>query len=130
MNIDTELAQFAALIAVGIVSAFVGIWKYLRTQSDKTVKPATATTDTGAVLAASFIDSRTLRELIDTLRMHMEEYSRETRKMNRNRQELTTALEESTDATLANTDASINMLKFIKRIQSQRAADEKINTPS
>lgn len=109
-----EFAQLAGVVAVSIVAAFVGIWKYLNTSGAKE-KIAAPTGDSANVVAASFIDSRVLRELIDTMRIGTEEYSRETRKMNRNRQELIQALEESTDATLANTDATQNMHRFLRR---------------
>ena len=109
-----DFAQLAGVIAVAVVAAFVGIWKYLKTEAAKE-KPATHQSDTVSVLAASFIDSRILKELFDTMRLNMEEYSRESRKMNRNRQELTQALEESTDAVLANTDATQNMHRFLRR---------------
>lgn len=109
---ETDLAQLAGVIAVAVVAAFIGVWNYIKTQASKE-KPAV--TDTGQVLAASFLDSRILNELIDTLRSGTEEYSRETKKMNRNRQELIQALEENTDSILANTDATQNMHRFLRR---------------
>jgi hypothetical protein len=109
---DPDFAQNAALIAVAIVTALIGVFKYIKTEASKVAdKPA----DVGSVLAASFIDNRTLRELIDALRLHMEEYTRENRKINRARSELTSALEEATDAVLANADATINMMRFLKK---------------
>lgn len=107
-----DFAQNAALIAVAIVAALIGVFKYIKTEAGKE-KPAT--TDNGQVLAASFLDSRLVRELIDAIRNGADEYSREARKMARNRQELISALEETTDATLTNTDALVNMYRFLKR---------------
>lgn len=112
-----DLAQNAAMIAVAIVTAMIGVFRYLKTEAGKD-KPATS--DTSAVVSASFIDSRLLRELIDTLKTHMEEFGKENRRMNRTRAELTTAMEESTDAILLNTDALINIVRFIKRRDAQQ----------
>lgn len=109
-----DFAQNAALLAVAFISAFIGIFKYLKTEAGKgTTK--TSTSDVGTVMTASFIDSRVLRELIDTMKVGTEEYARESRKLIRSRQELITALEETTDAVLANTDASVNLLRFMRR---------------
>lgn len=110
---DGELAQNAAMIAVAIVAAIIGVFKYLKGESNK---EKTATTEpSAAVVAASFLDSRLIRELIDAIRSGGEEFARESRKQNRIRQELTTALEETTDAVLSNTDATVNMTRFLKK---------------
>lgn len=120
---DGTFAQNAALIAVAIVTALIGVFKYIKTEAKEAAKPVSG--DVGHVVAASFLDSRTLRELTDTLKLHMEEYARETRKMNRNRQELITALEETTDAVLTNADATVNMLRFLKRRDYQGEIEER-----
>ena len=59
-------AQVAAGIAIALVAAIVGVLKYVKTQETVSPKP-------GAVLSASFIDSKLLKELIETLREHQEE---------------------------------------------------------
>lgn len=117
-----DFAQNAALVAVAIVTALIGVLKYIKTEGSKE-KPAITNTES-SVMAASFIDSRVLRDLIEAVRIQTEEYSRETRKINRSRQELATALEESTDALLANTDAMINMTRFLKKDSVRSQADE------
>ncbi len=117
-----DFAQNAALVAVAIVTALIGVFKYLKTEASKE-KPAQV--DVGHVTAASFLDSRLVRELIDTIRLSGEEYAREARKMQRNRQDLISALEESADAMLTNTDALVNMHRFLRR-QNAGAGDEPI----
>ncbi len=113
---DPEFIKNAALIASAFVAALIGVFKYIKTDGKSSDKPISSTEQ---VMAATFIDSKLLRDLIDTLRTHAEEYGRESRKMNRNRQELSTALEESTDALLSNTDAMINMLRFLRRERAE-----------
>ncbi len=100
------------MLAVAIVAALIGVLKYVKTEAGK---DKTTSSNSEPVVAATFLDSRLLRELVDGLNAFTEEFSREGRKMNRTRQELTTALEESTDALLTNTDAISNMTRFLKR---------------
>ena len=121
---EGELAQNAALLAVAIVTSLVGIFKYLKTEASE-AKPSQ--TDTGQVMAASFLDARTVRELIETLRVGSEEYARETRKLNKSRQDLITALEEATEAILASTDANVNMVRFFKRHVANRDLTDEID---
>jgi hypothetical protein len=109
---DSELAKNALAIAVALVAAIIGVIKYVKTDGSKA---KTSDPETGAVVSASFIDSKLLKELIETLKVHMETYAQESRKINRSRTELTAAMEDSTDAILSNTDALINVMRFIKR---------------
>ena len=121
---EGEFVQNAALLAVAIVTALIGVFKYIKTEATKSDKTPAADQQ---VMAASFIDSRVIRELTDTLRNHMDEYARQTRNMNKTRQDLISALEESTDAILSNTDAAVNMLRFLKRRDYQSDIEEADN---
>ncbi len=121
---EGDLAQIAAMVAVGIVAAIIGVIKYVKGETKTEAKSIVSNTE--PVIAASFLDSRLLRELVDGLNAFTEEFSREGRKMNRTRQELTTALEESTDAVLSNSDAIINMVRFLRRQETKGVGDDKL----
>lgn len=69
----------------------------------------------GQVVAASFVDSKLLKELIDALREHQEELARIGLRTTRSQTELREALLESTEASRMQADATLNLLRFINR---------------
>ena len=113
--------QEVTIFAVACVSVVLGVYKYIKTDGAKTEnKPATV--DTSQVVAASFVDSRLLKELIDTLRETAEELSRVGQRITRSNSELRESIIEDTEAIKLQTDATLNMLRFINR-QSKGGTD-------
>ena len=107
-------AQEAGVFAVASISIVIAIYKYITTQISKDVKqPATATV--GQVVAASFVDSKLLRELIDALREHSEENARIALRQTRGMGELRESILEMTEAARMQTDASLNLVRFMNR---------------
>lgn len=118
---ESELVQNVTLFAVTVISVFAAAWKYFKTEFKKDDEKASAhATNIAHVTAATFLDAKILHELIEAIKSGGEEYARENRKLYRSRQELVTALEEATDAMLANTDASVNLLRFLRRAEFSR----------
>jgi hypothetical protein len=107
-------AQQIALFGVMISSVILGIWKYFKTETDK-IKPKTQEADATIVTAASFVDTKILRELIDTLREHSEEMGRQSQRITRSQGELRETLIEATEALHVQTNATLNMLRFMNR---------------
>lgn len=106
--------QEVTVFAVACVSVFIGVWKYVNTNGGKEAdKPATV--NTSQVVAASFVDSKLLKELIDTLRETAEELSRVGQRITRSNSELRESIIENTEAVKLQTDATLNMLRFINR---------------
>jgi hypothetical protein len=108
-------AQQVTVFGVMICSVIIGIWKYFKTEAEKVVNKApTGSTET-IVTAASFVDTKILRELIDTLREHQEELGRQSQRVTRSQQELRETIIESTEALHVQTNATLNMLRFLNR---------------
>ena len=106
-------AQQIGVFGVMICSVIIGIWKYMKTESDK-LKESTPK-EQGVVSAASFVDTKILRELIDTLREHQEETGRQAQRMTRSNQELRESIIESTEALHVQTNATLNILRFMNK---------------
>lgn len=110
-------AQQIAVFGVMISSVILGVWKYFKTETDKIHKDKD--NDSGSVVtAASFIDTKLLRELIDTLREHQEELGRQSQRITRSQGELREALIEAIEALHVQTNATLNMLRFMNRQQT------------
>ncbi len=107
-------AQQIGVLAVAIMSVIVGVYKYFKAESGKITPKPVDTAANQQVVAASFLDSRLIKELIDTLREHMEEYARENKKLTRSNQDVREAVCELTEATIVNTDSQLNMVRFLK----------------
>jgi vacuolar-type H+-ATPase subunit H len=107
-------AQQVTVFGVMICSVIIGIWKYFKTEAEKVVNKAPAASET-IVTAASFVDTKILRELIDTLREHQEEMGRQSQRVTRSQQELRETIIESTEALHVQTNATLNMLRFLNR---------------
>lgn len=109
---EQELVQLVTLAAVALAAALTGVFSYIKTKVTKSEK--TTSEGAGTVVAASFIDSRLLKELIDALREHAEEFARENKKTLRSNQDIREALQECTEALVVNADGILNMMRFIK----------------
>lgn len=105
--------QEVTIIAVASVSVIVGVWRYIRTEAGKAATGKTPE-NTGQIVAASFIESKLLKELIDALREHQEEDARTALRVTRSQNELREALIENTEASRLQADATLNMIRFIK----------------
>lgn len=116
-------AQGAALIAVALVAAIVGVLKYLKTEAKVDSTPATTN---NSVISASFIDSKLLRELIEALREHQDEQGRDAKKSHRLAQDLREAINEMTEAVIVQTDTTMNLVRFINRRNSVAPSSAKL----
>jgi uncharacterized membrane protein YkgB len=107
-------AQAASLIAVALVASIVGVIRYLKTEI-KIVEPISTSS---SVISASFLDSKLLRELIEALRDFQEEQNRDFKKNQRLSQDLKEAINNLTEATMVQTDTTMNLVRFINRKNS------------
>src|SRR5687767_7170541 len=119
-----EWAQTASVVAIALVASIVGVFNYLKTQAGKVVEKAVPTAanaaETAAVVAASFTDSRLMRELIDALRLTQEEYAREGLKNRRSNAELKDSVDQMTEAMHTSVDTTLNFLRFVKGRDRER----------
>jgi hypothetical protein len=106
-------AQAASLIAIALVSSIIGVIRYLKT--DAKDNPPVAGTGTASVVSASFVDSKLLKELIETLREHQDEMGRDAKRTQRILNDHREALCENTEALIVQTDTTGNMLRFLNR---------------
>lgn len=108
--------QEASIFAVAATSIIVAVYRYLKTETSKlTTKTPTTESTIGQVVAASFVDSKLLKELIDALREHSEEHARVSLRTTRSHSELREAVLESNEVVRLQTDATLNLLRFIKQ---------------
>lgn len=112
INIPVWVQQ-VTVFGVMISSVILGIWKYFKTQTDKVHEKEVS--GTSVVAAASFVDAKLLRELIDTLREHQEELGRQSQRITRSQGELRETLIEAIEALHVQTNATLNMLRFMNR---------------
>ena len=106
-------AQQVTVFGVMLASVILGIWKYFKTETDKVHEKKDS--NTGVVTAASFVDTKLIRELIDTLREHQEELGRQSQRITRSQGELRETLIEAIEALHVQTNATLNMLRFMNR---------------
>jgi len=105
--------QQASVVAVGCVSVFIAVWRYVKTEAAKA--PRAAEVSSSHVVAASFVDSKLLKELIDGLREHQEENARVALRVTRSQTELREAVLENTEANRMTADAMLNIVRFMNR---------------
>lgn len=103
-------AQAALMISISLVAAIVGVIKYLKTEQKTETVPANS-----SVISASFIDSKLMRELIEALREHQDEQSRDAKKSHRLSQDLREAVNELNESIIVSTDTTMNLVRFINR---------------
>lgn len=106
--------QEITIIAVACLSVVVAVYRYMKTEGSKSSGKALEHGG-GHVVAASFVDSKLLKELIDALREHEEESARVALRLTRSNSELREAILENTEITKLQTDATLNMLRFIRQ---------------
>lgn len=103
-------AQAASMIAIALVAAIAGVFKYLKTDS----KPEQQNSGQGSVISASFMESKLLRELVEALREHQDEQGRDAKKSHRLSQDLREAINELNESIIVQTDSTMNLLRFVK----------------
>lgn len=101
-----------SVIAVACISVAVAIWRYARTELKKNTPPQIKSTE---IVAASFIDSKLLKELIDTIRESDEEYARVSARMVRCNNELRETMLEMIESNRVHVDSHTNLTRFIIR---------------
>jgi hypothetical protein len=103
---------FYAIIAIG--TAGIGLFRYFKTEAKKETAALPAA-GSSSVISASFIDSKLLRELVEALRDLQDEQGRDAKKLHRLLQDVKEALSENSEAVLVQTDATLNLVKFVNR---------------
>jgi len=114
--------QEISLFAVGAVSVILAVWKYVKTQGDASPK-ASAPNSNSQVISASFVDSKLLRELIDALREHSEEHARIALRITRSNSETREDIKDLAEAVRMQTDASLNLVRFLTRQLNKGESD-------
>lgn len=117
-------AQQITIFGVMIGSVILGVWKYFKTETDK-VHTKEVTHDTSVVTGASFIDTKLIRELIDTLREHEEEMGRQSQRITRSQGELRESIIELIESLHVNTNSLLNVTRFLNRREKLQAEEIK-----
>lgn len=107
-----EAIQDLSVLAVAFAAAILAVWRYMVTKGDGEHHEIGTT---GQVVAASFVDSRLLKELIDTLRETQEEYARISSRNTRAQAEARESMIELTEAVRLLCDAQLNLVRFMNR---------------
>lgn len=103
--------QEVSIMAVACLSVIIAVVRYIKTESKKEGPKEIKVAD---VVAASFVDSKLLRSLIDTLRETSDEFERVSARNVRSSTDLREALIDTTEAIKLQTDTSLNLLRFMK----------------
>lgn len=111
-------AQAAGAVAIVLVSTITAVFRYLKTKAPKEPDPATN------VVAASFVDSKLLRTLIDRLEDNTEEFSRESKKTQKHLADLKDAINENTEASIVQSDTYSSLVKLLRSFMRLRAQEE------
>ncbi len=93
--------QEVVVLVVGSISIIIGVWSYIKTETGKLPKKEHKPAD---IVAASFIESKLLKELIEALREHQEEGARTALRLTRSNADLIEYLIRNTDALQRQTD--------------------------
>lgn len=115
-----DWVQIGAMIAIAITTAVIGVFKYLKTEIGSGSEKSPA-------ISASLIDSKLLKELIETIRDTQEEQSRDAKKTHRLMQDSREAVNELNETMIVQTDATINLVKFINRENSRNRVADNMN---
>jgi hypothetical protein len=103
--------QTAGGLAIGLVAAIMGVFRYLKTEAKETATSSSS----ASVISASFIDSKLLKELIEAMREAQDELGRDSKKSHRLSQDLKEALNELNESVMVQTDTTMNLVRFINR---------------
>jgi len=106
-------AVFYLVIAIGAGST--GLLGYFRKKAKEDASSPAGTSGTAQILSASFIDSKLLKELIESLRELQDERSRDDKKSHRLLQDLRDSMNNLNETVLLQTDATANLVRFVNR---------------
>jgi hypothetical protein len=117
-------AIFYIILAVG--GASTGLFGYFKKKAKEEETEVAKGGASAAVISASFIDSKLLRELIEALRELQDEQGRDAKKLHRLLQDVREAMNELNEATIVQTDTTMNLVRFINRdAHKARVLEEK-----
>ena len=106
-------AQALFYIVLALGTAYTGIKGYTKKVAKEYI--AEEAQSSSAVISASFIDSKLLKELIDALREIQEELGRDNKKSHRLLQDLRESINELNESLIVQTDTTMNLVRFINR---------------
>jgi hypothetical protein len=105
-------AQQITIFGITLASVIIGIYKYFKTASEKVHHKEPIES---VVTGASFIDTKLVRELIDTLREHEEEMGRQSQRITRSQGELRESIIELIEGVHVNTNSLLNIVRFLNK---------------
>ena len=109
----SSIAQLAGGIAIALIAAITGVFRYLKTERKE--EKAVAAFSPEAFVAGSFVDPKLLKELIETLREVQDEGGRDAKRGQRLSQDLREAINELNETIIVQTDTTMNLVRFINR---------------
>lgn len=115
--------QEASIVAVACISTAIAIWRYVRAETKKDTPSSIKSTE---IVAASFTDSKLLKELINTIRESDEEYARISSRILRSQSELRDANIELVEGLKVQSDALLNMTRYITKSTKGNNIDDVI----
>jgi hypothetical protein len=107
----SSMAQLASVVAIALIAAITGVFKYLKTEK----KQETTLSRPEAFITNNSIDSKLLKELIETLREVQDDRGRDAKKGQRLSQDLREAINELNESIIVQTDTTMNLVRFINR---------------
>lgn len=114
-------AQAIAYIIIALGAATLGILKYVKTEEKPTLPSTVAS---AAIISASLIDSKLLKELIEALREFQDEQAREQKKTHRLIQDLRESMNELNESMIISSDTTMNLIRFINRETNKNRLSE------
>ncbi len=97
-------AQNAGIIAIALISAIIGVFRYLKTE----IK------DTPTKIESS-IEPKMLRDIVTAIIDHQEEQSRDAKKSHRLSQDLKESVNELNESIIVHTDTTMNLVRLVNR---------------
>ena len=104
-------AQNAGILSIAIISAVLGVFRYLKTEAKDT--PLNKG-DKNSIVEA-FIDPKILKDLINAIREFQDEQSRDAKKAQRLSQDLKESVNELNESIIVQTDTTMSLVRFINR---------------
>lgn len=115
-------AQNAGMIAIALISTIIGVFKYLKTETKNILSSEKG--EITSAISASFIDSKLLKELIDSIRELQDEQGRDAKKAQRLSQDLRESVNELNESIIVQTDTTMNLVRFINRENNKQKFQE------
>ncbi len=108
-------AQAIFYIVIAIGAASTAIIGYVKKQAKEDAEQAVSSSGSSAVISASFIDSKLLKELIEGIREIQDELGRDAKKSQRLLQDVRESVNELNESIIVQTDTTMNLVRFINR---------------